>query len=307
MAICLAVLLVADKVENDRQTEQNLLRAGEQKPILEEKQRIKDELEALEKEYEEKMAGAGTASIIFTDLDERIAEEIAPVMEEYGYAGVLVLSGDHWPGREGSMSEEQVRDLTAKGWICCAGWESGDTIENVNMVRDEIEALGIPDQGIVYFEEGTYSSSYDEALAESGVTIAIHHGEEERKLVAGPEDTQVWHPGAVGLMGKEPRFRLEDAVAEKQNILFTVGFEKEDEMYGQRPFLSLLDYLDQYGAQEELYVMMPVEARAYQEEVRKNAQELQAEYDGKRTELEKKLEALDGGSSDMLPEAFKGR
>ena len=292
MGMGLAGLLVTDRVENYRLAEQYRLRAEEQEPDQEEKQRREVELETLEEEYEKKISGAGTAAIIFTDLDERIATEIAPIMEEHGYEGVLVFSEGHLPGQEGRMTADQVRELTAKGWICCAGWRTGDTIENVNSAQREIEALGASDQGVVYFEEGAYSSSYDQELAAVGFTIAIHHGE-EHMLVTGPEDTQVWHPGAVGLMGKEPRFRLEDAVTEKQNILFTVGFEKEDEMYNQGSFLSLLNYFDKYGERNEMYVMMPSEARVYQEEIRENAEGLQAEYDAKRAELEEKIEELE--------------
>lgn len=73
----------------------------------------------------------------------------------------------------------------------------------------------------------------------------------------------VWHLGAVGLQGEEPKYRLEDAVKAKANIIFTVTYTREDEMYHSTPFVSMLDYLKEYESRSEVSIMTPWEARRY--------------------------------------------
>ena len=47
-----------------------------------EKVQLEKELADLEDEYDLMMSGAGTATVLFTDLDERIYTDIYPTMEE---------------------------------------------------------------------------------------------------------------------------------------------------------------------------------------------------------------------------------
>ena len=112
----------------------------------------------------------------------------------------------------------------------------------------------------IYFEEGAYTQAYDTELAGAGYTTVIHHGEEGLPLVTSDVETAVWHPGAVGRQGEEPRYRLGDAVGEKGNIIFTVSYTREDEMYDSNPFITMLDYLKEYGSRSVVSVMAPWKA-----------------------------------------------
>lgn len=91
-------------------------------------------------------------------------------------------------------------------------------------------------------------------------TTVIHHGEEGLPFVTSDVETAVWHPGTVGLQGEEPRYRLEDTVGEKGNIIFTVSYTREDAMYDYNLFISMLDYLKKYGSRSEVSVMAPWKA-----------------------------------------------
>lgn len=79
----------------------------ELRPLYVEKNRMERELEQLADEYELRISGTGTVGILFTDLDERIYTELYPVMKEYGYTGIIAVSGSYLPGGEGCLSVEQ--------------------------------------------------------------------------------------------------------------------------------------------------------------------------------------------------------
>ena len=102
----------------------------------------------------------------------------------------------------------------------------------------------------------------------------------------------VWHLGAVGLQGEEPKYRLEDAVKAKANIIFTVTYTREDEMYHSTPFVSMLDYLKEYESRSEVSIMTPWEARRYFADLLSGGAALSAEYEEKRIVLEQQLRVV---------------
>ena len=61
------------------------------------------------------MSGAGTATVLFTDLDERIYTDIYPTMEEDGFVGMLAVSSAYLPDGEGRLTSEQIRELLEAG------------------------------------------------------------------------------------------------------------------------------------------------------------------------------------------------
>lgn len=293
MLACLGVILWTDWRDRKNQAEAYEAKQEEKEPLVKERRRLQRELEELTDIYNKKISGTGTVSIIFTDTDEKINIEILPVMEAFGYTGVLAVEKSKMPGGEGLLTEEEFRDLVETGWQCCPAWTEGDTIEDIAAVRDRLTEIAGVTAPMVLFEEGVYSSDKDDLLFQEGFTIAVHHGEEGLPVVAAADGSELWHPGAVGLMGKEPRYRLEDAVAQKRNIIYIVGFEKEDEMYNRDSFLSMLNYIEEAENKDGMIVLTPDEARAYLTEIMSGAEALQAELDEKSGELEEELREVE--------------
>lgn len=293
MLACLGVILWTDWRDRKNQAEAYEAKQEEKEPLVKEKRRLQRELEELTDTYNKKISGTGTVSIIFTDTDEKINIEILPVMEAFGYTGVLAVEKSKMPGGEGLLTEEEFRDLVELGWKCCPAWTEGDTINDITAVRDRLTEIAGVTAPMVLFEEGVYSSDKDDLLFQEGFTIAVHHGEEGLPVVAAADESELWHPGAVGLMGKEPRYRLEDAVAQKRNIIYIVGFEKEDEMYNRDSFLSMLNYIEEAENKDGMIVLTPDEARAYLTEIMSGAEALQAELDEKSGEVEEELREVE--------------
>lgn len=293
MAGALGLLLWRDVAEQRRQRTGSAQREEQLRPLRVEKTQLEQELEDLENEYNLMATGAGTVTVLFTDLDERIYTDIYPTMKEYGFAGMLAISSDYLPDGEGRMTSEQIRELLGAGWGCCPTWQTGESLQSVQYLDTVLTELGASSSNTVYFEDGAYSQAYDGELAQAGYTSVIHHGEDALPLVTSEVSGQVWHPGAVGLQGEEPRYRLEDAVEQKGNIIFTVSYVREDEMYDPNPFGSMLDYLAEYSARSELTVTLPGTAREYFYNISQDAADLAVEYDQKRVELEGRLQEIE--------------
>lgn len=293
MAAGIGLLLWRDFADQKRQQTEYKQKEEQLRPLRVEKAQLEQELEDLEDEYDLMMSGAGTATVLFTDLDERIYTDIYPTMEEDGFVGMLAVSSAYLPDGEGRLTSEQIRELLEAGWSCCPTWQTGGSLQSVQYLETVLEDLGAAPSNTVYFEEGAYSQAYDGDLAGAGYTSVIHHGEEDLPLVTSEVSGQVWHPGAVGLQGKEPRFRLEDAVAQKGNIIFTVSYVRESEMYDPNPFGSMLDYLAEYSVRSELTVTLPETAREYFQNISRDAETVAAEYEQKREELEKQLQDIE--------------
>lgn len=294
LAVILAVFLYCeDKAAREKEayyTKKEELLA----PLNKEKRQWKEQLSRLENDHHSRMAGHGSAVILFTGCDERIYTEIYPIMQEYGYAGVLEVSEEHFPGEEGSISQEQLRELSDAGWTTCVRWEGVPTGEGwLYRLTNRMKEAGIARGNVMYFPYGTYEDEQDRILKELGFDIAVHHGEMGKPLIVTEAKEEIWHPGAVGIKGESPRYKLQDAVAARGNIVFVVGYEAEDEMYDERAFRSMLDNFAAYQKENEFQIMDFQGARNYREGVEAGGEALTEVYEKERAEIEEKLKAIE--------------
>lgn len=222
-AVCLGVF-----TWRDYQTQQEQAAGREEaekllRPLDVEWNRIQQEIDDLEEEYSLKMEGTGTAEVLFTHPDARVYEEAYPIMEEYGYTGVLAVSEQQFPGTEGNMSLEQFQELIQADWSTCIVWSGDDMYTWLGALALKMQETGVPGSSVMYFPSETYLKEYDEILLAHGFAAAVHHGEAGEMDTAAGEGG-IWHPAAVGLQGETPKYRLDDAVKNKANIVYTVGW-----------------------------------------------------------------------------------
>lgn len=255
------------------------------RPLKVQKEKLQQELVDLEKNYEIAKIPKGTTQVLFTDLNEQVYTICYPIMKDYGYTGTLALSLSQLPGTEGCMNLEQFRELIDAGWDVCIKWDNAAKVNDWwPQLQEQLKQLGLTAVPTVYFTTGTYTAALDAQLQQMGFSIVVHHGEEGRYLIQLADEAGLWHLGAVGFMGDKPKLRLREAVAQKGNIVFLVGFELEDEIYNEKSFVSMLGYFDSYSANEELIV-------ANMEETRQHYRERLAEYETAKEEEYKQAKA----------------
>ena len=290
-AVCLGVF-----TWRDYQTQQEQAAGREEaekllRPLDVEWNRIQQEIDDLEEEYSLKMEGTGTAEVLFTHPDARVYEEAYPIMEEYGYTGVLAVSEQQFPGTEGNMSLEQFQELIQAGWSTCIVWSGDDMYTWLGALALKMQETGVPGSSVMYFPSETYLKEYDEILLAHGFAAAVHHGEAGEMDTAAGEGG-IWHPAAVGLQGETPKYRLDDAVKNKANIVYTVGWQQEDEMYNEKMFRSMLSYFKQYQEESGLQVMDIAGAGEYRQQLENDKGAIEQEYLQKKEELERQMDEI---------------
>ena len=291
-AVCLGVF-----TWRDYQTQQEQAAGREEaekllRPLDVEWNRIQQEIDDLEEEYSLKMEGTGTAEVLFTHPDARVYEEAYPIMEEYGYTGVLAVSEQQFPGTEGNMSLEQFQELIQAGWSTCIVWSGDDMYTWLGALALKMQETGVPGSSVMYFPSETYLKEYDEILLAHGFAAAVHHGEAGEMDTAAGEGG-IWHPAAVGLQGETPKYRLDDAVKNKANIVYTVGWQQEDEMYNEKMFRSMLSYFKQYQEESGLQVMDIAGAGEYRQQLENDKGAIEQEYLQKKEEPERQKEDIE--------------
>lgn len=261
------------------------------RPLLVKKQEIEQQLVDLDKNYEANKVPKGTTQVIFTGLEADVYNICYPIMKEHEYTGTLAISLNQLPGMEGLMTVEQFQELVKEGWDICIKWDAETPVNTWwPELQKQVEQLEMETGSVVYFTTGTYTGELDAKLVEMGFSIVVHHGEESGSLIQLNDEEGLWHLGAVGLMGEKPKLRLTEAIAQKGNITYLVGFELEDERYDERSFRSMLGYFETYETNLELIVSNMEEARQhYRERAVVYEQAKEEEYKKARADLEAEL------------------
>ncbi len=299
-AVVLGFFLWSSNQQEKEQAKEYMKLSEKQRPLLVKKEEIKQRLADLEKEYEASRIPKGTTQVIFTGLESEVYSVCYPIMKEQEYTGTLALSVDQLPGMEGRMTIEQFQELISAGWDVCVKWDAASDVKKWwPEWEKQLARLGVEATAVAYFTSGMYSKDVDEELQNKGISIVVHHGE-EASLIQTVDEEGLWHLGAVGLMGEKPKLRLREAVAQKGNITYLVGFELEDERYDERSFRAMLDCFKEYEGTSELLVSNMGESRQhYRERSDVYEQEKLEAYNQKKAEVEAELEAVEKELSEI--------
>lgn len=288
----IVMVLLPGRREQEKQTNhekaESLLR-----PLRVEKRDLEQKLDALERKYENQVHSSGTASILFTDLDQRIYTEIYPVMEKYELTGTVVISKTSLPDQYGRMTTAQIRELLSAGWKCCPGWQTGNRMTDMAELEKVIAGFGDGTSDAIYFEKGTYTQAYDAELIKAGYKTVIHHGEEGLALVGAGSEKPLWHTGAIGFLGNEPAAKLLDAMDKKEHINYTVGYTLEEEKYNVSQFSTMLRKLSSYSKNGKLIVMSPWDAREYYKSISGEQRAAEKKTAKKKEELKEEIEKVE--------------
>lgn len=265
---------------------------------------IEEQLKEEEETYKETAFGAATLQILFTEPKEEVYCDAYPIMEKYGYVGMLAFSDTQFPGEEGMITVAECQELLGKGWGVCINYDTGASDANwLATLKNRMNAMGISSVETVYFTEGTYASSYEETLLTAGFQIVIHHGEESLALVQTASDQgSLWKLGAVGMKSSEPKYRLNDAVSEHGNMVFTVGFTKNDEQFDSETFTSMMNVFKNYTSENQLFVLNTADARTYRAQTEENHAGITENYEKVTADLNEQLKEAEEEYNRLLEE-----
>ena len=227
----------------------------ERRPLSVKKANYTQVLKKLNQEYENYTTPKATTHVLFTDLHEDVHKVCYPTMQEYGYTGTLILSTTQLPGQENCMTVQQFQELMEAGWMTCIQWDTTFSDKRAwNSFKLELETLGILQGEQIYFSQGTYSKELDEKITEMGFTIVISEYVDTESPLQSQYEEGLWHVGAMGAMTNQPKYWLREAVANKANVVYTVGFSLKHQLYNEESFRGMLNAFDQYESRNGLFV-----------------------------------------------------
>lgn len=271
------------------------------RPLEVQKENLEQELKNLEQDYNDYTKPKATTQVLFTDLNEQVYSVCYPIMQEFEYTGTLVLSSTQLPGKEGCMSVEQFQELIEAGWNTCIQWEGTSVNRWWNALKKELEKLNIQQGQEIYFPRDTYSESLDSRVSQMGFSIVICETEDTTSPLQKEHEEGIWHVGAMGCMTTQPKLWLREAVAQDANVVYTVGFQLEKQLYNEKSFRGMLKAFDEYVVSGDLLVCNTMLAREhYSSRLNGVAPEYEAKYQEDRANLEaqiadvkKQLEEID--------------
>ncbi len=291
------------KEEGERKEQANkrhALMENELNPLSVRKREIERELRNLEETKEEKIQAKGTTILLFTDMDKQIYKKAYPTMQEYGFKGVLLISEERYPGAEDCVTKEQFDEMIADGWTYCVQWNESESVSVWQKSQSKLlSGLDLEDTDVVYFPKGTYKKEYKADLKKAGYTSVAHCGDEGLSLIQTEVTAAPWFPGTYGMNGQGPRNYLNDAMEQGGSIVYRIGFSKEEELFDEKTFESMLGWMKSYKDKDELQVVDFADSYTYHKNLTAKRQKTEASMSGEEAALREEIELIEQQIDDV--------
>ena len=188
-------LLMVERADDDRM--HNLY--TEVEPLEREREALIEEKNNLDTEYATKMRDYGTVEILFEHLNPQIVSDVWPVMRSRDVVGVLPISTKEAPGLYNKLSWDEVRTLLGDGWGLCLLYDAptGNIDEWVKNLKRSCELNQVAAPTAIYFVNGDYNPSMDEALINAGIKIVVQKASDGRSNTVTDFSVPLWHTGAM--------------------------------------------------------------------------------------------------------------
>ena len=176
----------------------------------------------------------GSIILLCVEPGKWVIDDIKPVLESYGCVGVIAVSVDAFPGKEGYLSVQEFTDLLAENWSVCMAISSVGDIDKLSGMLSEI---GVEKPDSVYIPNSLNIDSLDELKA-YGINNAILH------YVDNTE--KVWTVTAKGCRENGTKSYLKTIVDTSGTVVFTMGVSKQREAYTPTTIPAMLESINEY-------------------------------------------------------------
>ena len=145
------------------------------------------------------MRDYATVEVMFEHLDSQIISDVWPVMRSRGVVGVLPISYIEVPSYYGKMTWDEIRTLLADGWgmYFIADAATSDIGTWVTNLKHNFELNQLPAPTTIYFPNGNYDPSMDEALQKAGIRTVVTKASDGRSNTVTDFTAPLWKTGAA--------------------------------------------------------------------------------------------------------------
>ena len=188
-------LLMIEKADDDRMRSLYT----EVEPLEREREALIEEKNNLDTEYATKMRDYATVEVMFEHLDSQIISDVWPVMRSRGVVGVLPISYIEVPSYYGKMTWDDIKTLLGDGWgmYFIADAATSDIGTWVTNLKHNFELNQLPAPTTIYFPNGNYEPSMDEALQKAGIRTVVTKASDGRSNTVTDFTAPLWKTGAM--------------------------------------------------------------------------------------------------------------
>ena len=188
-------LLMIEKADDDRMRSLYT----EVEPLEREREALIEEKNNLDTEYATKMRDYATVEVMFEHLDTQIISDVWPLMRSRGVVGVLPISYIEVPSYYGKMTWDEIRTLLGDGWgmYFIADAATSDIGTWVTNLKHNFELNQLPAPTTIYFPNGNYDPSMDEALQKAGIRTVVTKASDGRSNTVTDFTAPLWKTGAM--------------------------------------------------------------------------------------------------------------
>ena len=242
-------LLMIEKADDDRMRSLYT----EVEPLEREREALIEEKNNLDTEYATKMRDYATVEVMFEHLDSQIISDVWPVMRSRGVVGVLPISYIEVPSYYGKMTWDDIKTLLGDGWgmYFIADAATSDIGTWVTNLKHNFETNQLPAPTTIYFPNGNYDPSMDEALQKAGIRTVVTKASDGRSNTVTDFTAPLWKTGAMpfGYTGSttdlELLGRTDGAnLALTLNLDIAVDQQKKKAVVNEAQLASIIETLD---------------------------------------------------------------
>ena len=244
-------LLMIEKADDDRMRSLYT----EVEPLEREREALIEEKNNLDTEYATKMRDYATVEVMFEHLDSQIISDVWPVMRSRGVVGVLPISYIEVPSYYGKMTWDDIKTLLGDGWgmYFIADAATSDIGTWVTNLKHNFEMNQLPAPTTIYFPNGNYDPSMDEALQKAGIRTVVTKASDGRSNTVTDFTAPLWKTGAMpfGYTGSttdlELLGRTDGAnLALTLNLDIAVDQQKKKAVVNEAQLASIIETLDSW-------------------------------------------------------------
>ena len=244
-------LLMIEKADDDRMRSLYT----EVEPLEREREALIEQKNNLDTEYATKMRDYATVEVMFEHLDTQIISDIWPIMRSRGVVGVLPISYIEVPSYYGKMTWDDIKTLLGDGWgmYFIADAATSDIGTWVTNLKHNFETNQLPAPTTIYFPNGNYDPSMDEALQKAGIRTVVTKASDGRSNTVTDFTAPLWKTGTMpfGYTGSttdlELLGRTDGAnLALTLNLDIAVDQQKKKAVVNEAQLASIIETLDSW-------------------------------------------------------------